>query len=249
MPRDDPYHDFAERYDLFFDSREEDGIAESQFFHRVFADRGVQTVLDCACGSARDLRILSNLGYRPFGSDISAAMLEQAKINRAHLDPRLPLARADFRFLPFRSGGLDAAICLRTSLPHMRDKREVLTALRSIRGVIRSGGVLVLSQGITDRLMREQPKFILAANTPEFSRIMALDYLAHQVRISVLDVFHAREQGDFKVATFDYSCLLADDYRQLLPQAGFGSTDFYGSWSMEPYDETKSPQLIIVATA
>jgi len=224
-------------------------MAESQFFHRVFTDRAVETVLDCACGSARDLHILSNLGYRPCGSDISAAMLEQARVNRAHLDPRLPLARADFRFLPFRSGGFDAVICLRTSLPHMRDKDEALTALQSMRGVIRPGGVLVLSQGITDKLMQEQPRFILEANTPEFSRIMALDYLAHRVRISVLDVFHTREQGDLKVASFEYLCLLADDYRQLLLQAGFGGSDFYGSWSMEAYDEATSPQLIVVATA
>jgi SAM-dependent methyltransferase len=215
----------------------------------VFGDRAVETVLDCACGSGHDLRILSDLGYRPVGSDLSAAMLEQAKATRALLHPGVPLARADFRRLPFRSGALDAVICLRTSLPHLQDRNEVLTALRSIRGVIRSGGVLVLSQGITDRLMREQPKFILEVNTPEFSRIMALDYLEHQVRISVLDVFHTREQGDLKVASFEYSCLLTDDYRQLLRQAGFGDADYYGSWSMEPYDEASSPQLIIVASA
>lgn len=249
MPRADPYHEFAKRYDLFFDAHEEHGMAESQFFHTVFSDRSVRTVLDCACGSARDLHILSNLGYRSFGSDISAAMLEQAKVNRAHLEPRLPLARADFQSLPFRSEGFDAVICLRTSLPHMQDQDEALRALKSMRDVIRPGGVLVLSQGITDKLMQEQPRFILEANTPEFSRIMALDYLAHKVRISVLDVFHTREQGDLKVASFEYLCLLTHDYRQLLLQAGFDSTDFYGSWSMEPYDEATSPQLIIVGTA
>ncbi len=214
----------------------------------MLGERGIRTVLDCACGSARDLRILSNLGYRAVGSDLSVAMLEQAQANCTSLHMRLPLTRADFRFLPFRAGHFDAVLCLRTSLPHMPTRDEVLAALKSMHHVIRPSGVLVLSQGISDRLLREQPKFILEANTPEFSRIMALEYLVHRVRISVLDVFHTREQGDLKVAAFEYLCLLAEDYEQLLLQAGFKNTDYYGSWALEPYDRDTSPQLIVVAT-
>ena len=43
--------------------------------------------------------------------------------------------------------------------------------------------------------------------------------------------------------------LLRDDLERLLKDAGFGSVDFYGSYSFEAYDKTSSNILIAVASA
>ena len=68
----DEYAGFAERYDLFFPASF--GEYESEvfgFYRRLFAEAGVRRVLDCACGTGRELPMLLDLGCQAVGSDIS----------------------------------------------------------------------------------------------------------------------------------------------------------------------------------
>ena len=48
---EDPYADFAERYDLFHETFEEQNPVRVEFFRKVFAENGVRSILDCACGT------------------------------------------------------------------------------------------------------------------------------------------------------------------------------------------------------
>jgi ubiquinone/menaquinone biosynthesis C-methylase UbiE len=62
-----------------------------EFFRSLFADHGVKTVLDCACGAGHELIIFKQLGSRPTGSDLSPAMLDLAKKNLTKAGVDLPL--------------------------------------------------------------------------------------------------------------------------------------------------------------
>jgi len=174
-------------------------------------------------------------------------MLSRAGRNLSASGVRLPLSRADFRQLPFPDEQFDAVLCLTTSLPHLLEEAEVAVALRSMRRVLRRDGVLVLSQGFTDKLLRERPRFIPEINTAELSRILALDYLDGRVRVNVLDMARGREQREFNVYSFEYLVLLPDDYKRLLRQVGFTGVDMYAGYSDEPYDPETSDQLVVLA--
>ena len=143
----DLYADFAERYDLFFGSFSEHDPAVVEFFRRLLVEQGVRRVLDCACGTGRDLHLLHSLGLETVGTDLSAAMLEVARRNLASASLHLPLHQLDYRDLPQRFGReFDAVVCLSTSIAHMPDEQNVLLAFRSMRSVLREDGLLVLSQ-------------------------------------------------------------------------------------------------------
>jgi ubiquinone/menaquinone biosynthesis C-methylase UbiE len=243
----DPYADFAERYDLLFGKFGEHDPARVAFFGSLFEKAGVQTVLDCACGTGRDLQMLHDAGYEMCGSDISAAMLNTARANLASCDVNVPLTRADFRSPPFRDSQFDAVLCLTTSLPHLLDQAEVLVALRSMRTLLRDGGILVLSQGLTDKLFKERPRFIPETNTPEFSRVFAFDYFEQTVHIHILDLFHEKDRQEFRVGLFEYLILLQDDYERLLTESRYRDVEYYGSFSLDAYDKEQSDQLIVVA--
>jgi glycine/sarcosine N-methyltransferase len=245
----DPYSDFAQRYDLFsasFGEHDPDAVA---FFRTLFEERQVHTVLDCACGTGRDLPLFHSLGCQVQGSDVSEAMLAQARKNLATAGLQIPLHRVDYRQLPEHfEQRFDAVVCLSSSILHMPDEDEALRALQSMRAVLGEGGIVVLTQGTTDRQWREKPRFILAVNQREFSRLFVIDYLGRGARYNVLDIHHGEQRADLEVWSIEYPrMLLRDDQARLLEASGFECVEFYGSYRFEPYDKEASGLLIAVA--
>ena len=222
------YRGFAERYDLFFNRFGEHDPVVFGFFRKLFSENQVHSVLDCACGTGQDLHLFHSLGCVVFGSDISASMLAQAEKNLTECGVRIPLKKADYRELPQHFGRqFDAVVCLSTSIAEMPNESEVLRALRSMREVLRDGGILVLTQGTTDKQWQEKRRFILAANRKDFSRLFVIDYFDGGARFNVLDIFHGEEASDFKVWSIDYAqILLRDDQERMLKASGFGVLDF-----------------------
>ncbi len=245
----DPYQDFADRYDLFYEAFDRPDPRVVNFFRELFEQEGVRRVLDCACGTGRDLYLFHTLGCEVIGSDISAAMLQQARKNLVAHDLSVSLHQVDYRQLPGHfDQRFDAVVCLSSSILHMPDDAEVLSALRSMGAVLRQGGILVLTQGTSDRQWRDKPRFILAVNQPDFSRLFVIDYLEQGARYHILDILHSETAQDFKVWSVVYPhMLLRDDYERLLREAGFSRVDCYGSYAFDPYDVETSDRLIVVA--
>ncbi|MGD9146875.1 MAG: methyltransferase domain-containing protein [Anaerolineae bacterium] len=243
----DRYEDMAGRYDLTFGSVDQHDPTMARFFQRVFAEHEVQSVLDCACGTGRHLLLFHSLGLEVVGSDVSEAMLVQARKNLAGHGVEVPLHQADYRNLPQTFGRrFDAVVCL-AAIGYMPDETQVLRAFRSMRSVLRDRGVLILTAVPTDRQWAEQSRFILNANTRDFSRIFAIDYLERTARYNVLDIHHGEERRGLEVWSIELTVLLQADQQRLLEQAGFRSVEFFGSFVFDPYDRTASNRLIAVA--
>jgi len=244
----DPYVDFAARYDAFERGAEGDHAARDAFFRELFADHGVRSILDCACGTGSDLLRFRSLGLDVTGSDVSEAMLDETRRKLAEAGEKVPLLQTDFRRLvdhfpvPF-----DAVACLSTSLPHLHEDAEILRALRSMRDVLREGGVLVIDQGMTDRQWMERRRFFPVVQTADLSRLMVIDYAEEAFTIHVVDFVHRSNESAFHVDRFTYRKLLRDDYVRLLEVAGFRSVRLYGSFGFDAYDPDESRRLIVVA--
>jgi glycine/sarcosine N-methyltransferase len=245
----DLYEGFADRYDLFLSKFGEHDPVVVEFFHRLFAENKVRKVLDCACGTGSDLHLFHSLGCEVIGSDISDSMLAQAGKNLCKCGLEIPLRKADYRELGQHfDTQFDAVVCLSTSILHMPNEREVLRAFKSMREVLREGGIIILTQGTTDKMWKEKPRFILAVNRKDFSRLFVIDYFDQGARYNILDIFHGDEAGDFKVWSTEYPyILLRDDQDRLLRASGFDTVDFYGSYHFDPYDKETSNLLIAVA--
>jgi SAM-dependent methyltransferase len=245
----DPYERFAERYDLFFGSFDEHEPRKVAFFNELFTHHGVHRVLDCACGTGRDLHLLHSLGYEVFGSDISAAMLAQAERNLASHHVDVPLEQVDYRELQLNLAmDFDAVVCLSSAFFEMPDEAELQRAFASMRGVLRDGGVLVLTAGMCDHTWREKPRFIPEINRGDFTRLFVIDYFAQGARFNVVDLHHNDTRKDMDVWSIEYERVyLRDDIETVLKSAGFSTCSFYGSYEFQPYDKETSGMLIVVA--
>ena len=106
-------------------------------------------VLDLGCGTGRTARPLADMGHRVTGVDVAPLMVERAR--QMHLDiefsvmdaTRLRFCDAMFGCVIFSFNGLD---CL-------YPVSERLRALREIRRVLRSGGLLIYSSHKIESLL------------------------------------------------------------------------------------------------
>jgi len=243
----DQYAGFAERYDLPYGPLGQPDPLVTEFFHRLFTEHQIQRVLDCACGTGRHLLLLRNLGCRLYGADDSPSMLEQARQNLASNGAEIPLQVTDFRCLPETfAERFDAVLCM-GAIGYMPDEEQFLKAFTSMAGVLRSGGVLVLSAIPTDRQWQEKPRFALAADTPACSRFFAMDYFEKTVRYTILDLLRGAGGTELKTWNADLTVLLRDDQERLLKDAGFLRVDFFGGYDFSLYDKAISQQMITVA--
>ena len=245
----DLYEGIADRYDLFHGEFGKHAPEIVSFFRQLFEANQVEGVLDCACGTGNDLTLFHSLGCEVAGSDISEAMLAQAERNLAQCGLNIPLLKLDYRQLPDHfDRQFDAVMCLSSSIFHMPTEAEVVRAFESMRGVLRPGGILVLTQGTTDRQWQEKPRFILAVNDRDLSRLFVIDYAGQGATYHVLDIVHTEEERDFKEWSTEYPrVFLRDDLEKLLKAGGFERVDFYGGYGYEPYDKEASARLIAVA--
>ncbi len=245
----DAYQGFAERYDLFHGEFGERKPNYRAFFQKVFVENNVHSVLDCACGTGHDLYLFYSLGCEVTGSDISASMLAKARKNLKGAGAGIPLHKIDYRSLHKHfKRKFDAVTCLSSSILHMPDKKEVIKVFLSMQRVLRENGILVITQGTTDKQWKIKPRFILNSSGNDFTRLFVIDYLERGARYNVVDILHDKQRPDLKVWTFEYSqILLKDDYFKLLQLAGYRKIRFYGSYKFEPYNKKESDILICVA--
>jgi len=238
----DTYEKFAFDYDeygSFFGD-------EKPFFEKLFKKHGINTVLDCACGTGRHLYMFSEMGLNVSGSDYSEAMLEVAKSNLEKQGLKIPLCQCDFRFLEQKhTATFDAVVCLTTALPHLHTDTDLVTALKSMKNRLNKGGLLVVTQG-NPCFTSSSPVIQVMANKRDFSRIFIREHDGRLQTLHVLDLFHSDSRTESNQYAIVLRILIGDDYRRLLSEAGFNDINIYGDLAMNEYTE-KSQLLIAVA--
>lgn len=240
---EDTYADLAARYDWMH----RENPARRAFFRRRFAEHDVTRVLDCACGTGRDLAMFRELGIEVHGSDLSSAMLTQA---RAHLDDAVPLRQVDFCDLPAHfDTPFDAVVCLTNAINEVLDDAGTLRALQSMRAVLRPGGLLIFDQGQTDASMRDPARFAPVLNTRDWTRFFVIDIERQIQTVHIFDFVHTAATCATHHTPVRLRIRLLDSWRQMLTEAGFTDVAIYGDWVDTPYDKATSRRLIAVAIA
>jgi len=117
----------------------------------TLAGRGA-VVLDVACGPALDVRVLRDQGLTVVAGDRSEELMRIGHV----LFPKRPLARWDFRKLPFADGAFDG-IWAPAALQHL-PRREMRSALGELRRVHGHGPIFVsFREGNGDLDLLDEP--------------------------------------------------------------------------------------------
>lgn len=157
------YDNIASQYDKLFLDWHTTTKEQAVILDRIFNKNGFHTnahILDCACGIGTQAIGLASLGYQMTASDISDGELIEAKARAKSQGVTLRFERADFCALSDTfSEQFDIVIAMDNALPHMLTNKALESAVRSIIGQTKAGGLFVASIRDYDSLLQEKPPY------------------------------------------------------------------------------------------
>lgn len=116
------------------------------------------TLLDCTCGIGTQSIGLSQLGYEVYGTDLSPTSIQRAQEEAEKRQLSIVFEAADVRELAQKiKGQFDVVISFDNSLPHLKEREELLLAAKSIRAKMKKDALFIGSIRDYDRLMAEKP--------------------------------------------------------------------------------------------
>lgn len=253
-PSEQFYDDLGgEAYDLMIDwaSRLE---REVPFFHKIFRERGVRSVLDSACGSGRHAVEFARAGYQVSACDVSARMLDLTRRNAQAVGLNVEIFKANLTEIDrvAGSGGFDAILCLGNSLPHLLTQRDLDRAMRSVKRALAPGGVFIAQVRNYERILKENLRFMPPTSREvdgrELMFFRMLDIHGPR-RMDFNIILFTRESGKwtYKVETTHLRPLLKEHIAAALRRAGFLTETYYSDYQLTPFDSDKTLDLIVVA--
>ena len=157
------YDKLADQYDKLCEDWPSASREQAAILDRLFRDSGYDrtaAVLDCACGIGTQAIGLASLGYQVTASDLSAGELAEAAKRAEQNGVQIRFERADFCLLQETfSEQFDIVIAMDNALPHMLTGEALETAVRSMTGRVRPGGLFAASIRDYDRLLEEKPPY------------------------------------------------------------------------------------------
>jgi glycine/sarcosine N-methyltransferase len=249
------YDSLGDDYDLMI-SWEERLRREAPFFETVFADHGVASVLDAACGTGMHAIAFARRGLRTAAADLSPAMIDRAREHARAAGVNVAWTVAGFGTLadtfPGEIGAFDAVTCLGNSLPHLPDDAALDAALADMAGMLRPGGVLVVQDRNYDRVLAERTRFMPIATRGEpgdetlFLRIT--DFLgADRLAFTILTLRNAGGAWSCGAKTTPLRGIERATLERSLARAGFATVECFGGYGRAAFGAPGTADLVVVA--
>jgi glycine/sarcosine N-methyltransferase len=217
---------------------------------------GARRVLDVACGTGRHALALAQKGYEVLGTDLSAPMIERARENAGVQagDLAVTFFVAGFGELA-RSGqtlGVDALLCLGSSLPHVLTEVHLRATLADWHAALRPGGLLLVQNRNMDAVLARRDRWMPVQQHVEGGRewlfVRFYDFDEDGLTFNVVTL--SRGEGQSWAQRVDATRLVPWQRTQLvaaLAEAGFEEIACYGDMAGGSYDEASSGNLVLTA--
>ena len=220
-------------------------------------------VLDAACGTGMHAIALAKQGYQTAGADLSAGMVERARVNAETNGVQVAFRTAGFGELAQAFAGselepFDAVLCLGNSLPHVLSRQDLIAALHDFAACLRPNGLALVQMRNFDAVVAQRARWMepqsYQRGNQEWLFLRFYDYLSGPASAQELIDFNIvtlfREgQGAWtqQVTTTRLWGLQQAELNEALGEAGFGKMELYGDMAGSPYHPGTSGNLVVVA--
>jgi SAM-dependent methyltransferase len=222
---------------------------EAPFYRKLFADAGIRTVLDAACGTGHHAEMFHSWGLSVEAADISKGMIERCRARLGTSD-RLRWVVRSFDQPAEPTGTFDAVLCVGNSLSLASDMHTVHRAVRAMLDSARSGGVCVIHVlnvwSLPDGPMLWQKTLRVRHAGRDHLLIKGIHRSSASVRIEVLDLTIDPPSVQRWSESTPLLPITADDLVASAKAAGASLIETYGDYRQTPYDRATSPDLIAV---
>ena len=229
------YQKLANYYKYIFPSSR----VQKDFFRNIFNDHGVKTVLDVACGTGEQLEGFAEMGFKVHGLELEEAMVELIR--------EKPLCRSGD--ITVKSGNMlqtselfpgpyDAVLCIGNSLVHLNGMEEISQVIKSMAGVLRPGGLVVIQIVNYDRILDNQVTSLGPIETADengtpitFERLYDLGTLPDAIQFNTtLSVGNHTLSSSIPLFPLRSNQLL-----DLAAEAGFINPRLLGGYDLSPF--------------
>lgn len=222
------------------------------FCKKVFEERNVSSVLDCACGTGHHAIALSKLGYDTEGCDLSSGMIKHADENAAAAEAKAKFVQADFKRLPqVFTRKFDCVLCVGNALTHELQDDAVLSALKSMHQGLGDGGTAIIQVRNIPKLVKDNVRFLPVQHYKDSKGDLklffyVLDFYPSKVTFNVVSYIENDGHPNFEVNSVDYNPLSQAKLASLMAEAGFKNLATYGGFDFAPFVEKASSNIVIV---
>lgn len=202
--------------------------AEVDYLANVLAEHSpAWRVLDLGCGIGRHAVGLAQRGFEVIGLDVSAWALRRARAAARAAGVTVELHRADLlRDRDWRVGTVDAAICVQAFGWGSDDDQSRM--LRTLRSMLRPGGLLVLDHSNVSAILRAyQPESLIEVDGTTFHFLRRYDAVTGR---SGGELWVRRPDGSQAVYPDDVRLYQPPELSALLGRAGFTVTRVDGEF-------------------
>ncbi len=245
------YDELATDYDQMTRFQERLATEERTLGHWK-ARYGFASALDAACGTGLHAILLSRLGVRSVGADISAGMLQQARRHAEQAQVSVEWVQVAFSDLSdrFPASSFDAVFCLGNSIPHVLGDRELRVAVENFRSVLRPGGILAVQVLNYARILEKGERIIGVNESGPATFVRFYDFLENErVRFNILTILKDAKKLNHSLRSTTLRTYRLADLSSTLAEIGFVSVETYGDLRFAPFQQDTSANLVIVAQA
>lgn len=222
---------------------------EAPFYRELFAEIGVRSVLDAACGTGHHAEMFHSWGLRVEGADISAAMIDLCRSRLGESDTLRWVVRP-FDHPSELPASFDAVVCVGNSLSLAPDDDTARRAVRAMLDSLRPGGGCVVQilniWSLPDGPMVWQR--IRRVRHEDGDHILAkgIHRAGTKAWIELLDLTFSESGLQSRPESTSLLGLEADELVCAARSAGASEVDTFGDYRRAAYDRAASQDLIVV---
>lgn len=253
------YDSFSTNYDRFVNWTSRLGLElpfiQQQLQSVSSAQNGDVSVLDAACGTGMHAIALAKLGIKAAGADLSAGMIQKARLNAQAEGLSVRFEAVGFGGLAAAFGvhAFSAVLCLGNSLPHLLERSDLAAALVDFAACLKSGGLLLIQNRNFDAVLSRQERWMEPQSHREgqkewiFQRFY--DFRPDGLLSFNILTLQREDQSAWKQSVVESLLypLRQVELSQALAAAGFRDITLYGNLAGASFDPQTSGNLVVSA--
>ncbi|MCE5278728.1 MAG: class I SAM-dependent methyltransferase [Planctomycetaceae bacterium] len=241
------YDEIATGYDKITGAARRGKVIEA-FVERFLERYPTASAVDAATGTGAYAIALAKAGVSVIGTDISAAMVDEAASAALRVGLNLHWMCVPMQDLAGRvEKPVDAVLCMGNSLPHLTTADEIETALTAFAKITRDGGTCVLQLLNYDRVTRLGERIVGIDRSGEQTFVRFYDFLGDQLRFNILEISWAGEQATHMLHSTTLYPWKADEIAGALARCGWTNIQRFGGLDFCPYHDLKSETVLLIA--
>ncbi len=194
-------------------------------------------ILDIACGRGRHSIYLNKKGYDVTGIDLSEQSIKYAQ---QFEQKNLHFFVHDMRKLSFINY-FDIAMNLFTSFGYFETEKEHVNAIKAFRKSLKDDGTLVIDYFNTQKILKNLTQ-------QEIKTVEGIEFHLHKFIADGKIIKHINFEHRDKPYAFEerVQAFTMEDFERMFEKSGLKIAATFGSYGLEPFDETKSDRLILI---